>query len=67
MTTKGEFITDLGFPLIVTWGDKEEDLGQYGVWGDKGRGKPEVIDTGSDLDALKEKHGDLPLYPLPRR
>jgi len=61
-----EFITDLGFPLVATMGDEEWDLGRYGVWADKGRGKPEVIDTGNDLEALKKKHGDLPVYPLPR-
>jgi hypothetical protein len=65
--SEAEFITDAGFPVILTWGDEELDIGRYGVWGDKGRGKPEVIDTGNDLDALKEKHGELPVYELPRR
>lgn len=68
MTPKGEFITDAGFPVILTWGDEELNIGRYGVWGDKGHwtGKPEVIETGNDLEALKAKYGDLPVYPLPR-
>jgi len=62
------FITDMGEPLVLrgTTTDEEINIGQYGVWDDAGRHKPEVIATGDDLDALQAEYGpDLPAYPLP--
>jgi len=57
------FITDFGAPIALdkSAGDNAElgfdSLPRYGVWGDTGRGKPQVIDTGNDLEALLAKHG----------
>ena len=66
---RASFITDMGEPLVLTNLETGEtmDCGQYGVWGDMGHwsGKPEVIETGNDLEALKTKYGDLPLYTIP--
>ena len=52
------FITDLGRPLHLTdeAGNVLVEIGQYGVW-EADCGKPQVIDTGHDLDALQAAHG----------
>ena len=54
-----KFITDTRSPQDVTdaaTGAFVMRLDRYGVWGDTGRGKPQVIETGDDLDALLAKH-----------
>jgi len=57
------FITDFGAPIPIdpNAGDNAElgfdELPRYGVWGDTGRGKPQVIDSGNDLEALLAKYG----------
>ncbi len=54
-----KFITDMGQSYDITndLGTEETtQLPRYGVWGDTGRGKAEVIDTGDDLEALMSKH-----------
>ena len=53
------FITDMGHTQPVI--DKRTGktifmLPQFGVWGDKGRGKPEVIESSNDLEYLKKKY-----------
>ena len=61
-----KFITDNGGGIRLE--DEDGDmipLERYGVWWDLGRGKPEVGDLGDDLDALKAKHGDVPVIKLP--
>ena len=65
------FITDMGGPLVLTdtATGEEQNLGRYGVWGNKGHwsGKPEVIAASDDLDALQAKYGpNLPVHALPR-
>lgn len=57
---KEQFITDFGEEVIAQdeSGDKR-NIGRYGVWGDMGRGKPEVMETSDDLVALQSKYGDL--------
>lgn len=63
--TKADFISDFGREIV---GEKLDELGnptgepgmripRYGVWGEKGRGKSEVIETGNDLAALRLKYG----------
>ena len=69
--SKAKYITDLGpeFPLDVSpegGGDKIH-IHRYGVWGDKGRGKPEIIDHSDDIKFLKRKHGELPLVRLGKK
>ena len=59
------FITDFGSSLpIEQKGDALEldftSLPRYAVWGQTGRGKPEVIDNGDDLQALLTRHGLTP-------
>jgi len=62
-TGQAYFITDFGAPIPIdpNAGDNAElgfdSLPRYGVWGDTGRGKPQVIDTGNDLEALLAKYG----------
>lgn len=54
-----DFITDSGRAQEVKdakTGKVVMVLPRYGVWGDKGRNKPEVIETGNDLKALMKKH-----------
>lgn len=52
------FISDFGHPLSATYENgTEQNIGRYGVWSGKGRRKPEVIDTGDDLQALQRKYG----------
>lgn len=52
------FITDMGEKLIMTntQTGKDVDIGQYAYWMDMGRGKPEVKETGNDLEYLKTKY-----------
>ena len=55
------FITDFGAPIPI---DQEGDaldleftsLPRYAVWGPTGRGKPQVIDGGNDLQSLLAKY-----------
>ena len=59
------FITDFGAPIpIEQEGDALEldftSLPRYAVWGPTGRGKPEVVDNGDDLQALLTKYGLTP-------
>jgi hypothetical protein len=61
------FITDMGenISLTASEGDGRMEIGRYGVWDDQGRRKPEVIATGTDLEALQEEHGPgLPVHTL---
>ena len=65
-------VTDFGedMPLTNTQtGDQVMMIPRYGVWAIKPGGrKPEVIDTASSLDELRERHGDLPkLTTIPMR
>jgi hypothetical protein len=61
---KGQFITDntkevevLDEDGQVTW-----TLPRYGVWGEKGKRKPEVLETSNDLNYLQETYGpNLPV------
>jgi len=59
--SKAYFITDFGKSITGTdaSGKKKIVIDRFGVWGDTGAGKPQVIDTGDNLEALKKKHGDL--------
>jgi hypothetical protein len=53
------FITDNGSeqPLKDTLtGEVAMMLPRYGVWGDLGRGKPEVVETSNDLQYLLNKY-----------
>lgn len=65
---KALFITDFGTNLAITdaeTGEAQGQLARYAAWGDKGRGKPEVIETSDDLDQLQEKHGPgLPVQEI---
>lgn len=61
------FITNAGSLLLArdSRTGEEIDIGQYGVWDDAGRRKPEVIATDNDLDKLQAEYGpDLPVYNL---
>lgn len=53
------FITDFGeeLPLTDESGQQVMLLPRYGVWGDMGRGKPEVIETHNDLAMMQADHG----------
>jgi len=59
--SKAYFITDFGKSITGTdaSGKKKIVIDRFGVWGDTGAGKPQVIDTGDNLESLKKKHGDL--------
>ena len=63
---KAMFYTDFGRQLELTSTDGQvEHLPRYGAWGDiSGRDKPEVIECGDDLDALKAKYGDAPVHVI---
>lgn len=54
-----KFITDMGQSNTAeeVGGSSKIHIPRYAVWGDRGRGKPEVIETSDDLEALKRKHG----------
>ena len=58
-----ELITDMGEPIELVRQDTMEELtiGRYGVWAEVG-GKVTCIDTDEDLERLKAKYGDLPVY-----
>lgn len=53
------FITDFGesYTLKGTEGTKDFVLPRYAVWGDLGRGNPEVKETSDDLELLRSKYG----------
>lgn len=60
-TGKG-FITDFGQSLEARdakTGEVNMVIPRYGYWDDKGRGKPEVIESSDDLDYLMKKY-DVP-------
>ena len=53
------FITDMGEsqPAVdIKTGKVLFMLPRYGVWGEKGRGKSETIETSDDLDYLRNKY-----------
>lgn len=57
---KAEFITDFGHSKEATdaaTGEVIMTIPRFAVWGDMGRGKPEVMDSSDDLDSLQEKYG----------
>lgn len=64
---KARFISDNGRPVNIidsATGRLIMVLPRYGVWADDElRGKPQVIDTGDDLDALLETYGNIPVIP----
>lgn len=62
------FITDLGEPVELKSGDAVLVLlPRYGVWAyDPSKGKHQVVDIGSDLNALAERHG-IPATVTPVR
>jgi len=65
----GQFIMDNGGGITVTTINGEDantkwELDRYAVWGDKGRHKPEVIETSNNLEDLQAKWGDLPIIPM---
>lgn len=53
------FITDFGQSMPMTDGQGKSlgTIPRYGVWGDLGRGKPEVIECHDDLERMKQEHG----------
>ena len=54
-----KFITDFGESIPATNAETGElicMINQYAVWGDMGRGKPEVIESSNDLDYLLKKY-----------
>lgn len=65
---KADFITDFGKSLPIKdakTGKSKGNLPRYGVWGNLGRGKPEVKEVSDDLKMLKKKYGeDLPVVSL---
>lgn len=65
---KALFITDFGQELDVHSENEGKEhhwkMPRYGVWAEKGRGKPEVIETSSDLKALTQKYGELPVHKI---
>lgn len=56
-----KFITDMGsaMPMTDENGKVVSTIPRYGVWGEQGRHKPQVIECHDDLDYLKKKH-DVP-------
>lgn len=60
------FITDNGGGVKLRYEDGTvQVLERYGVWGDAGRGKPEVLACGNNLDVLRERFGtDIPVYTM---
>ena len=54
-----KFITDRGKSVAITdpAGIEVMRLPRYGVWGENGRGKPEVLETHDDLNHLQREHG----------
>jgi len=54
---KPRFITDFGqsFPITKD-GEIVTEMERYGVWGDNGRGKNEVIEVSNDLEKLKREY-----------
>ncbi len=65
---KPAFITDLceSHPVRDESGKIVTTLPRFGVWANRIRdGKPEVIETGDNLEALRAKHGTLlPLHVI---
>ena len=62
---KLKFITDYGVTYLVNvnFDGEKIPLARYGVWGDKGKGKPEVIETSDDLEHLLKVYGPgLPVF-----
>lgn len=61
-----KFITDFGrsYDPQERSGKGAAHIAQYAVWGDTGRGKPEVIETSDDLDYLLDKYGDLKIVKM---
>ena len=56
---KGKFITDFGREAEAKdteTGEVVFKLPRFAVWGDKGRGKAEVIESGNNLNTLLKKH-----------
>lgn len=52
------FITDMGQETVCTVDARESmTIPRYAVWGDTGRGKPEVIETHNDLAKMQRDHG----------
>ena len=66
MEYKVLFYTDMGAPLVVEHDETGQrfDIGQFGAWADKGRGKPECVDTANHMADLVKKYGLLPLHTL---
>jgi hypothetical protein len=65
-----KFITDAGESKVVWVGEdgRKHSIPRYGVWGEKGKGKPEVIETSDDLEYLQTTHGPgLEVHSLPVR
>jgi hypothetical protein len=61
------FITDAGAPLACRDEDGETvvNLSRYAVWGDLGRGKPEVVECHDDVQYLLTKYGELlPVFTM---
>ena len=42
-------------------------LCRYAVWGDMGKGKPEVKETSDDLQYLKDKYGEVEVVIIKQR
>lgn len=65
---KALFITDFGHELdVLSEKDGKEHhwkMPRYGVWAEQGRGKPEVVETSNDLNALTLKYGALPVHKI---
>lgn len=59
------FITDFGETLIAENETVYMKIPRYGVWGDKGRFKPEVIDCSDSLEYLQKRYGpNLPVLSI---
>jgi len=66
-----KFITDNGGPLELrdAEGNPAGEIPRYGVWGETGRGKPQVIECHNDLARMQSEHGvpDERVFVLPLR
>ena len=63
----GNFFTDWGHPLEVTdikTGELTQAIPRYAVWGDLGKAKDEVIEVSDDLDNLRARYGNLPVFEV---
>lgn len=59
LANKAVFISDMGESITVTDSDGKQmtKLPRYAAWGEKGKGRPEVLECSDSLEDLMSKYG----------